>query len=82
MGPVLSFLIRRARIIAPQKTCTDPGRGNLPCNEPTEGIGVIYPEKERKVLVDSALGKPLKRPSEAQVDQKGTSTSPMESRTT
>ena len=64
------FVDSKGRIIAPQKTCTDPGRANLPCNEPTK-IAVIYPEKERKVLVDSALGKPLKRPSEAQVDQKG-----------
>ena len=26
----------KGRIIAPQKTCTDPGRGTLPCNEPTK----------------------------------------------
>jgi gluconolactonase len=60
----------KGRIIVPQKTCTDPGRGNLPCTEPTK-IAIIYPEKERKVLVDKALGKPLQRPSEVQMDKKG-----------
>jgi len=60
----------QGRIIAAQKTCTDPGRGNLPCNVPTK-IGIVYPEKDRKVLVDSFEGKPLTRPSEAVVDRKG-----------
>lgn len=60
----------QGRIIAAQKTCTDPGRANLPCSEPTK-IGIIYPEKDRKVLVDNYQGKPLTRPSEAIVDKRG-----------
>src|SRR5262245_6117848 len=58
------------RIIAAQRTCTDPGRSNLPCSEPTK-VAIIYPEKDRKVLADNFQGKPLGRLSEAIVDKKG-----------
>src|SRR5262245_42539291 len=61
----------KGRIVATQKTCTDPGRGDLPCNTPPK-IGIVYPEKGRKVLVASVQGKPLRRPSEAISDKKDT----------
>ncbi len=63
------FIDSKGRIIATQKTCTDPGRG-VPCTVPPK-IGIVYPEKERKALVDNIQGKPLARPSEAIVDKKG-----------
>jgi gluconolactonase len=59
------------RILAVERTCTDPGRGNAPCPEPT-AIGVIYPENERKVLADKYQGKPLGRLNDLVVDKKGT----------
>jgi len=60
----------QGRLVAAQRTCTDPGRSNLPCSEPTK-VAIIYPEKERKVLADNFQGKPLGRLSEAIVDKKG-----------
>ena len=60
----------QGRIIAVQRTCTDPGRGTLPCSEPTK-VSIIYPEKDRKVLADNFQGKPLGRPSDLTVDKKG-----------
>src|SRR5215470_13566458 len=59
------------RILAVERTCTDPGRGNSPCSEPTV-IGIIHPEKERKVLADNYQGKPLGRLNDLVVDKKGT----------
>ena len=59
------------RILAAKRTCTDPGRGNAPCSEPT-AIGIIYPEKERKVLADKYQGKSLGRLNDLVVDKKGT----------
>src|SRR5262249_39223345 len=41
----------QGRILAVQRTCTDPGRGNAPCSEPTS-IAIIYPQSERKILAD------------------------------
>jgi gluconolactonase len=61
----------RGRLVAAQKTCTDPGRGALPCETPTK-IGIVYPEHERRVIVDTYAGKPLTRPSEAVVDKNDT----------
>ena len=46
----------KGRILVVQRTCTDPGRGNAPCNEPT-AVSIIYPENERKVLADNYQGK-------------------------
>ena len=50
----------RGRIIAVERTCTDPGRTTAagPCNEPT-AIAVLAPE--RRTLADSIDGKPLGR---------------------
>ena len=61
----------RGRILAVQRTCTDPGRGNAPCSEPT-AIAIIYPEKDRNVLADNYQGKPLGRLNDLVVDKKGT----------
>jgi gluconolactonase len=61
----------KGRIIAVERTCTDPGRGNAPCAEPTK-VAIVYPEKERKVLADSFQGKPLGRLNDLVVDKKGT----------
>ena len=61
----------QGRLIAAQRTCTDPGRGNLPCSEPTK-ISIIYPEKDRKVLADNFNGKPLGRPNDLVVARNGT----------
>ena len=59
------------RILVAERTCTDPGRGNAPCSEPT-AIGIIYPEKERKVLAEKYQGKSLGRLNDLVVDKKGT----------
>ena len=61
----------QGRLIAVQRTCTDPGRGKLPCTEVPK-ISVIYPEKDRKVLVDNYKGKPLARPNDLVVARNGT----------
>ncbi len=60
----------RGRIYAVQRTCTDPGRANIPCTETTK-VSIIYPEKERKVLADSADGKPFGRLSDLVVGKNG-----------
>jgi gluconolactonase len=59
------------RILAVQRTCTDPGRGNAPCSEPT-AIAIIYPEANRKILADNFEGKPLGRLNDLVVDHNGT----------
>ena len=60
------------RILAVERTCTDPGRAGrgltTPCNEPTM-VSVIAPE--RKVLADSFDGKPLGRLNDLVVDKRG-----------
>ena len=61
----------KGRILAVQRTCTDPGRGNAPCSEPT-AIAIIYPETERKILADKFDGKDLGRLNDLVVDKKGT----------
>src|SRR5262249_28850728 len=58
-------------VLAVQRTCTDPVRGNAPCSEPT-AIAIIYPEKDRKILADNFEGKPLGRLNDLVVDKKGT----------
>ena len=58
------------RLIAAQRTCTDPGRGDLPCTEPTK-ISIIYPENQRKVLADNYQGEPLGRPNDLVVASNG-----------
>jgi gluconolactonase len=58
------------RIIAVERTCTDPGRpADVPaCQEPTK-ITILTPE--RKVLADSFNGKPLGRLNDLVADKKG-----------
>lgn len=59
------------RILAVERTCTDPGRqsrGGPPCAEPTV-VGVLAPE--RKTLADSFEGKPLGRLNDLVADKKG-----------
>ena len=60
----------RGRIIAAQRTCTDPGRSE-PCNVPP-AIGVIYPEGERKVLAERIQGQSIGRPNDLTVSKQGT----------
>jgi gluconolactonase len=56
------------RIIAAERTCTDPGKRPASCNEPTV-VGVLAPE--RKVLASSFAGKGLGRLNDLVVDKKG-----------
>ena len=44
---------------------------SLPCDEPTK-VSIVWPEKDRKVLVDNYQGKPLGRLSEAFVSKTDT----------
>jgi len=56
------------RILAVERTCTDPGGQPAQCSEPTR-ISVLAPE--RKILSDSVDGKPLGRLNDLVVDKKG-----------
>jgi gluconolactonase len=57
------------RILAVERTCTDPGLPPTPpCAEPTV-VGVLAPE--RRTLADSFEGKPLGRLNDLVVDRKG-----------
>jgi gluconolactonase len=58
----------KGRILAAERTCTDPGRRPAPCSEPT-AIAVLRPE--RKILADSFEGKGLGRLNDLMVDKKG-----------
>ena len=60
----------RGRIIAVERTCTDPGRNAAfgPCAEPT-AIAVLAPARQR--LADSMDGKPLGRLNDLVADRKG-----------
>ncbi len=53
----------QGRLISAQRTCTDPGRGDLPCTEPGM-ISIVHPENQRKVLADSHQGEGLGRPND------------------
>jgi gluconolactonase len=57
----------KGRILAVERTCTDPGRSG-PCTEPTV-VGVLAPE--RKTLAESFEGKPLGRLNDLVADRKG-----------
>jgi gluconolactonase len=57
------------RLVAVQRTCTDPGL-NKPCSEPTK-IAIVHPENERKVLADRFEGKPLGRLNDLVVSRQG-----------
>jgi len=58
----------RGRVLAVQRTCTDPGGQPAQCTEPTR-IGVLSPE--RKVLADSFDSQPLGRLNDLVADKKG-----------
>jgi gluconolactonase len=59
----------KGRIIAVERTCTDPGRrGGTPCAEPTV-VGMLAPT--RRVLADNFDGKPLGRLNDLVADKKG-----------
>src|SRR5580765_5600876 len=56
------------RILAAERTCTDPGMQPAQCSEPT-AVGVLAPE--RKTLADNIGGKSLGRLNDLTVDKKG-----------
>ena len=60
----------KGRIIAAQRTCTDPGRPASagPCTE-SPRVSVLAPEQ--KILADKFQGKPLERLNDVVVDGKG-----------
>ena len=58
----------KGRVLAVQRTCTDPGGKPDKCAEPTR-VSVLTPE--RKVLADSFDGKPLGRLNDLVADRKG-----------
>ena len=58
----------KGRVLAVQRTCTDPGRQPAQCSEPTR-VGILSPE--RKVLADSFEGKPLGRLNDLVADKRG-----------
>jgi gluconolactonase len=58
----------RGRVLAVQRTCTDPGGKAAQCSDPTR-VAVLSPE--RQVLADSFEGKPLGRLNDLVVDKKG-----------
>jgi gluconolactonase len=59
----------KGRILAVERTCTDPGAA-APCAEPTT-VSIIYPEQQRRVLASSFQGKPLGRLNDLIVDRAG-----------
>jgi gluconolactonase len=58
----------KGRVLAVERTCTDPGRQPAQCTEPTR-VGVLSPE--RRALADSVNGKPLGRLNDLVADKKG-----------
>ena len=58
----------KRRILAVQRTCTDPGRQPAQCMEPTM-VGILAPQ--RQVLADRFAGKPLGRLNDLVADKKG-----------
>jgi sugar lactone lactonase YvrE len=60
----------KGRILAAQRTCTDPGRpANLPPCTETPKVSMLAPE--RKVLADKFQGKPLERLNDLVVGHNG-----------
>jgi gluconolactonase len=57
------------RIVAVERTCTDPGLA-APCSEPPT-VSIIFPESERRILASSFQGKPLGRLNDLVVDRTG-----------
>jgi gluconolactonase len=60
----------KGRIIAAQRTCTDPGWRGDPCTTPA-AIGVIAPEGERRVIAENVDGKSIGRPNDLIVSKQG-----------
>ena len=60
----------RGRLVAAQRTCTDPGRRE-PCPDPP-AIGVIYPEGERRILAERFEGQSIGRPNDLIASRQGT----------
>jgi gluconolactonase len=58
----------KGRVLAVERTCTDPGRQPDQCREPTI-VGVLAPQ--RKVLADAFAGKALGRLNDLVADRKG-----------
>lgn len=61
----------KGRVLAVERTCTDPGRGDAPCSEPT-AIAVLFPEEARKTIIDNFEGKSLGRLNDLVVDKNDT----------
>jgi len=59
----------KGRLIAVERTCTDPGL-RAPCADPTK-VAIIAPEKARKVLADAFNGKDLGRLNDLVVAKNG-----------
>lgn len=59
----------KGRLIAVQRTCTDPGL-RTPCAQPTM-VSIVSPDGERRTLADQVQGKPLARPSDLVVSRNG-----------
>ena len=60
----------QGRLVAVQRTCTDPGLNGAPCNEPT-AIAVIHPLAERRTLATAINGRSLGRINDLVVDARG-----------
>ena len=60
----------QGRLVAVQRTCTDPGLNGAPCNEPT-AIAVIHPVAERRTLATAINGRSLGRINDLVVDARG-----------
>lgn len=58
----------KGRVLAVERTCTDPGGQPAQCTEPTR-VSVLSPA--RKVLADNFEGKPLGRLNDLVADKKG-----------
>jgi len=56
------------RILAVERTCTDPGRGPTDCTEPT-AVAVLAPS--RRILADNFEGRPFGRVNDLVVDRRG-----------
>jgi gluconolactonase len=61
---------RAGRVVAVQRTCTDPGRRGPPCTEPT-AVAIIHPIEARRTLVTSSDGQPLGRVNDLVVARDG-----------
>jgi len=59
----------KGRLLAVERTCTDPGL-NAPCAEPTR-ISIIHPDSDRKVLADNVDGNSLGRLNDLVVSRIG-----------